>query len=378
MLQTQFRKDKQVAFRNAAGRATMVAAICTAVAICFGFAFPIQAQSPDQALPPEVEQPFERGLAAARQREWDIAVRHFRQAQAASPAHRVHESVVFNLALALDRAGDRDLEAMVWYLTFLEEQRGPSGWRDVSRAQQVKARIRELEIRAEGTMRRLIGAAREIAARLPEVAIPGCGYELFQKAVAYQQIGRAYAAAEDLDAARQALRRARDIASRIARTTPAVIKLDGTVESYWGNAYYCEALSRIARTFGEAGDAAAAKDAAALIPDANYYGCSVVCRPVRNEEIDKIVEAARLKSARHAFTGAPVLWGQRVPASDLWGYPYDWVRLAGLIEKNLAYRAGFLDTLPTANPAETVERLTETTHQMAWALYVIRGLITRH
>jgi len=77
-----------------------------------------------------------RGMAAAEQQEWDLAIKYFSEARKAAPTW---PSAQFNLALAYDSAGGRELNAIAWYRAYLAS--APNA----ANAQQVRAQIVKLK-----------------------------------------------------------------------------------------------------------------------------------------------------------------------------------------------------------------------------------------
>ncbi len=99
---------------------------------------PVSAQSTEVALSPEAEQAMQRGLAAAEQQEWRIAIKHFGEALEGAP---YAPEVLFNLALAHDRLGGRELLAIAWFRAFL------AAAPEAANAGQVRERIIGLEVK---------------------------------------------------------------------------------------------------------------------------------------------------------------------------------------------------------------------------------------
>ena len=108
-------------------------------------------------LPTEAEAALARGMAAVRSEQWDIAVRYFTEAQSLAPES---PGIMFNLGLAVDRAGGRELAALGWYGAYL------ASMPEASNAEQVRSRMFDLEIQIEVNADRLLTAARQIAAEV--------------------------------------------------------------------------------------------------------------------------------------------------------------------------------------------------------------------
>lgn len=123
----------------------------------------VRAQAP--ALPDAAQLAFERGLAAAQQQDWKLAVQYFTQAErsAGGPGDSgKFPQLLFNLGLAHARAGN-DLPAMAWLMAYLDAV--PSA----SNAAQVRAEIVRLDVAVESKIRKILQEAAAIARRLPEM-----------------------------------------------------------------------------------------------------------------------------------------------------------------------------------------------------------------
>ena len=66
----------------------------------------------------EAQEALKRGLFAAKQADWNLAIKYFEEAQAQSQNKPVPE-ILFNLALAHDRRGNSELIAIPWYHAYL-------------------------------------------------------------------------------------------------------------------------------------------------------------------------------------------------------------------------------------------------------------------
>ena len=122
---------------------------------------PLSVQAADTALPPDAQEAMARGLAAARQQEWPLAIKHLTEARKIAPTD---PQVAFNLALACDKAGGRELLVITLYRTYL------AGAPKAANANQVEQRILELEVQAEAGVAKLIRKIKEMVAALPEGA----------------------------------------------------------------------------------------------------------------------------------------------------------------------------------------------------------------
>lgn len=97
------------------------------------------------------------GLAAAKQQDFVLAVKYFNQAKAAD-LYSPH--VQFNLALAYEKAGGKELLAIACYRSFLAI--APQA----ANAEQVRKKIIDLEIKVESNIQKLIQTARDASLTL--------------------------------------------------------------------------------------------------------------------------------------------------------------------------------------------------------------------
>ena len=95
-----------------------------------------------------------RGLSAAKLGQWPQAIQYFSEAQQVAP---YSPSVLFNLALANDKAGGREFNALAWYHDSLAV--APSA----KNSAQVRARIQALETQIESNAQLLTDMAKAAA-----------------------------------------------------------------------------------------------------------------------------------------------------------------------------------------------------------------------
>jgi hypothetical protein len=112
---------------------------------------PTFVQAYDDTLPYEAKEPMNRGLAAARQQEWETAVKYFRKTQREAT---YSPSALFNLAMAYDKAGKYDLLAIAGYRAYLASASTRADLKP--QGQKVKERITELEVKVEANIQKLI------------------------------------------------------------------------------------------------------------------------------------------------------------------------------------------------------------------------------
>src|SRR5437762_3013219 len=94
---------------------------------------------------------------AAKQQEWEIAIRSFQEARKTAPDA---PEVFYNLGLAESKMPGRELRAIAWFGAYL------SATRNAPNAAAVKDKIAELQIKNEGNTSRLINQVQEIALQL--------------------------------------------------------------------------------------------------------------------------------------------------------------------------------------------------------------------
>lgn len=113
-----------------------------------------QDKTPGDNLSAEARLATKSGLTATRQQDWESALKHFSQAREAAPRSPY---CLFNLALANEKAGNRELVAMAWYRAYLAA--APKA----SNAEQVKSRLVGLEAEIKERIIKFIQIAREAA-----------------------------------------------------------------------------------------------------------------------------------------------------------------------------------------------------------------------
>ena len=112
-------------------------------------------------VPAPAREAFERGLAAAEQQQWGLAVRYFGEAQKAAPTT---PGILFNLGLAHGKAG-QELPAIAWLQAYLARTGQPVN------ADAVRKEILRLEIAPEGKIARVMQQA--LAANAAAAAAAG-------------------------------------------------------------------------------------------------------------------------------------------------------------------------------------------------------------
>lgn len=230
-------------------------------------AFMLCASPSHAALPPAAQASFDTAMIAARQQEWQIAVRDLQEARKAAPDA---PEIFYNLGLAESKLPGRELRAEVWFSAYLmAEPNAPN-------AAAVRQAIAELDVRNQGGIVRLVKLCEQAAARLPDAPVHQFvnlwGKHMMTRAdetrnAALAKVELLLAASGDGDAARQIAHRLReerneqsdlaDIAEAQAnagRTADAVHTVEGMSEDPFREG----ALLKIGQAYARAGDFPAA------------------------------------------------------------------------------------------------------------------------
>lgn len=157
--------------------------------LCLMLAAPAAAQESPDARAQKAQENLSRGVAMAQQQQWSLALKYFRAAHQLQPTD---PATLFNLGLANDRAGGRELAAIAWYNGFLALSP------DARNAAQVRKRLTEIEIAVESQTQKLLETAQAATGQVPS------GQDVSE---AYARLARAQAEAGDAGAAQRALDR---------------------------------------------------------------------------------------------------------------------------------------------------------------------------
>lgn len=102
----------------------------------------------------DAQEALRRGLLAAQQEEWNIAIRYFNEAHRNAPAA---PEILFNLGLAESKLPGRELRSIAWFNAYLAAApKAPN-------AGLVQEQIKALEVKVEATIDKLIRQARQMA-----------------------------------------------------------------------------------------------------------------------------------------------------------------------------------------------------------------------
>jgi hypothetical protein len=126
----------------------------------FALVFLITTAAPSafsQELPEALKMSFDKGMAAAGQNEWDLAIKYFSEVEKGQP---FYFPVYFNLALAHSKAG-HELAAMAWFRAYLlSVPKAPE-------KTQIEKELTSLEVANEAKIRKLLKQAVDLSQALP-------------------------------------------------------------------------------------------------------------------------------------------------------------------------------------------------------------------
>ena len=105
-------------------------------------------------VPPEAQPAFNKGVLAAQQQEWDIALQSFQDARKAAPTA---PEIYYNLGLTESKIPGRELRAIAWLAAYLAADPAARN------ASAVKSAILGLLVKNEGNNARFIEVARQSA-----------------------------------------------------------------------------------------------------------------------------------------------------------------------------------------------------------------------
>lgn len=123
---------------------------------------PVAATAETSSLPADAQQALDKGLAAAKQQEWDIAIRNFQDARKIAPDA---PEVFYDLGLAESKIAGRELRAVAWFGAYLAVSP------NAPNAAAVKDFIAALRTKIKGNIDTLIKAAEVADSLLPDTPI---------------------------------------------------------------------------------------------------------------------------------------------------------------------------------------------------------------
>lgn len=101
-------------------------------------------------LPPEAQRAFDRGMLAAQQQEWGVALQSFQDARRIAPPS---PKIYYNLGLTESKIPGRELRAIAWLTAYLVANP------DAPNAAAVIREIDALEVKSQSNLIRLVNAA---------------------------------------------------------------------------------------------------------------------------------------------------------------------------------------------------------------------------
>jgi tetratricopeptide (TPR) repeat protein len=108
-------------------------------------------------LPPDAQEAVDKGVIAAKQQEWEIAIKSFQEARKLAPNA---PEVFYNLGLAESKIPGRELRAISWFAAYL------AVIPNAPNAAKVEAKIKELDETSKNNIYRLIGKMQNLANEL--------------------------------------------------------------------------------------------------------------------------------------------------------------------------------------------------------------------
>jgi hypothetical protein len=123
---------------------------------------PVAATEETASLPAEAQQALDKGLAAAKQQQWDIAIQNFQEARKIAPDA---PEIYYDLGLAQSKIAGRELHAVAWFGAYLAASP------NAPNAAAVKDFIAALRIKIKANIDTLIKAAELADNSLPDTPI---------------------------------------------------------------------------------------------------------------------------------------------------------------------------------------------------------------
>ena len=145
-------------------------------------------------VPAEAQDAIDKGVIAARQKDYLLALNYFQDARRAAPES---PDILFNIALAEAKIPGRELRAMAWFGAYLAAKP------EAENADAVREQIKELQVRNKGNTLRLVGLYQEAGRMSKE---PSYAYHL----------GNRWEEAGDVDSLKQVIDNAAICASEAA------------------------------------------------------------------------------------------------------------------------------------------------------------------
>jgi tetratricopeptide (TPR) repeat protein len=110
-------------------------------------------------LPPEAQEAMKKGIIAAKQQDYLLAVRYFQDARKIAPDA---PEIFFNLGLAESKIPSRELRAIAWFGAYL------AATTNAPNAAAVKDQIDALDIKSQSNISHIIQSAQDAASKLSQ------------------------------------------------------------------------------------------------------------------------------------------------------------------------------------------------------------------
>ena len=123
---------------------------------------PVAATAETSSLPADAQQALDKGLAAAKQQQWDIAIQNFQDARKIAPDA---PEIYYDLGLAESKIAGRELRAVAWFGAYLAASP------NAPNAAAVKDFIAALRTKIKGNIDSLIKAAEVADSLIPDTPI---------------------------------------------------------------------------------------------------------------------------------------------------------------------------------------------------------------
>lgn len=109
-------------------------------------------------LPPEAQETMKKGIIAAKQQDYLLAVRYFQDARKIAPDA---PEIFFNLGLAESKIPSRELRAIAWFGAYL------AATTNAPNAAAVKDQIDALDVKSQSNLSHLIQTVQDAAIKIP-------------------------------------------------------------------------------------------------------------------------------------------------------------------------------------------------------------------
>lgn len=217
-------------------------------------------------LPPESQEAIKKGILAAKQQDYLLAVRYFQDARKIAPDA---PEIFFNLGLAESKIPSRELRAIAWFGAYL------AATTNTPNAAAVKDQIDALEVKSQSNLSHLIQTALKTADLIQDA---------FIQASAFESIAKSQVKANDIAGAKNTFASAEKAADSLLNEYP-----QGTFQTTRQMEKNNIELSK--------GDAVASLAKAGDLEDAQKVADSICNGPISKGTADTAIEEAQKKAA---------------------------------------------------------------------------------